>query len=275
MNSVNLEKKYIENRNGKIFYFSDKPFVDRPTVIFIHGLSSNHTTWVNIIGAFHEKKYNSIALDLRGHGFSDKTKNRDLYKISVFSEDLKKIIELEKIDKPILAGYSFGGSIAFDYAIKNPEAVGALIILGANHANPLEYRGLGFITRFGIWLVERLANLLLWQERKEYHYYQHGGAAGYWDSVLDGLRTMPISVNLWLITQTISFDFRNTINKIKAPVLLMYSRHDPFISETEINEIGEKMPKAKIIFSKTNSHFVGTNSQEEVTTEILEFLSNL
>ncbi len=275
MNNVDLEKKYIENRNGKVFYFSDISFPGRPTLIFIHGLSSNHTTWTGIINVLHENKYNSISVDLRGHGFSDKTKDKNLYQIPVFSEDLKKIVDKEKIEKPILVGYSFGGSISFDYAAKYPEFLGGLIVLGANHANPLEYRGLGFITRIGIWIVEQLANLLLWQERKEYHYYQHGKAAGYWDSVLDGLRTMPISVNLWLITQTVSFDFRDVIGKIKVPALLIYSGHDPFITKKEIGEVKEKLPDAKIIFSKTNSHFVGTNSQEEVTEEILEFLRNI
>ncbi|MCL5017051.1 MAG: alpha/beta hydrolase [Patescibacteria group bacterium] len=270
-----IKEKYIDTGRGKIFYWLSNSFPGKPTVVFLHGLSSNHTTWMKAMSILHEYKYNSLAWDMRGHGLSDKTKKRNLYELSVFSEDLCDIMKKEKIEKPIMVGYSFGGSVAIDCAIKDSKPLSGLILLGTNHANPMEYNGVGFLTGIGSKFVGLLAFLMLWQNRKEYYYYQHGKAVGYWDSVLDGLRTMPISVNLWLLIQTVSFDFRKTINKIKTPVTFINTKKDIFVTEKEIEDLKNELPNAKFIVSKTDSHFVGTNSQDEVIEIILGFLKTI
>ena len=152
-----LKEKFIETDKGKIVYWLDNSFPGRPTVIFLHGLSSNHTTWLNAMGVLHSHKYNSLAWDMRGHGSSDKTKKKGLYKLSVFSDDLEKIIKAEKIDNGILVGYSFGGSVAIDQVLKYPDSSRGLILISANHANPLEYNGFRFLTAWGSRLVNLLA----------------------------------------------------------------------------------------------------------------------
>lgn len=269
-----LKEKSIDTFAGKIFYWLDNSFPGRPTAFFLHGLSSNHTTWLNATGVLHEHKYNSLVWDMRGHGLSDKTKKRGLYKLPVFSEDLEKIINREQIEKPVLVGYSFGGSIAIEYAVKHAESLGGLILISANHADPMEYKGLGFLTMWGLGAANLLAFLMLWQSRQEYHYYRHGKVVGYWDSVWDGIRTMPISVNLWLFTQIVAFNFKNTIHKIKAPITIISAKKDPFVTAAEISDLKKELSHAKFIFSKTDSHFVGTNSQDEVAQIILDFLKN-
>lgn len=172
MNNSYLVEKSVQTDNGKIFYYLNKSFADKPIVIFLHGLSSNHTTWLNTIDLLNKNGYNSLAIDLRGHGLSDKTKNKKLYNLSVFSDDLEKIVQTEKINKFILVGYSFGGSIAIDYAIKRSQSLNGLVLISANHINPLEYKGIKFLTPLALGFINLLAFLLLWQKRKKYYYYQ-------------------------------------------------------------------------------------------------------
>ena len=54
------------------------------TVMLLHGLSSNHTTWLNFMETLAARGIRSIAPDLRGHGFSDKSKHKAWYALSVF-----------------------------------------------------------------------------------------------------------------------------------------------------------------------------------------------
>jgi pimeloyl-ACP methyl ester carboxylesterase len=270
--NFNFKENFVETGSGKIFYWMDNSFPSKPTIIFLHGLSSNHTTWLKIMNVLHEHEYNSLAWDMRGHGLSDKSKKESLYKMAVFSDDLKKIIEKEKIKKPVLVGYSFGGSVAMEYATNKTDSLGGLVLISANHANPMEYNGLGFLTFLGSQIVRFFAFLMLWQSRKEYYYYQHGKSVGYWDSVWDGFRTMPVSVNLWLIIQTVSFDFRKTIHKIKNPITFIYTLNDVFLTVKEIKDLKKELPDAKFIVSKTDSHFVGTNAQDEIIEIIFNFL---
>lgn len=274
MADFHLLKKSIDIPNGKIFYWLDNSFPDRPFVVLLHGLSSNHTTWLSIIEVLHINRFNSLALDLRGHGFSDKTKQRDLYALKVFSGDLQKILAEEQIKNLILIGYSFGGQIAVDFTARYQGCVKGLILISVNIAPPLKYLGLGFFTPLVVAGLSILAVLFFWQKRRNYHYYEHGRAVGYWNSVWDGLRTMPLAVNLWLLAQVVKMDLRSAIKQIKIPAVLTYGQKDVFITKKEINDMIKALPQAQLIISETPGHFIGTNSQAETARIILNFLKN-
>lgn len=274
MGNFNLEKKKVPTASGDIFYFINNSFPGRPFVIFLHGLSSNHTTWLKAMEILHENKYNSIAPDLRGHGFSDKSKNKEFYRMPIFSNDLREIIEKEKIDNFILVGYSFGGQIALDYILRSPKRVKGLILISVNHVNPLEYKGLKFLSPVTVWIFNLLAAFLLWQKKEKYYYYRHGEAVNYWDSVKDGLMTMPISVNLWMLSAVAGINFRDAIKNIKIPTVIVYGKNDFFITKKEVDDMAKAIKNAKIIISRNPSHFVGTNAQDETIEIILNFLNN-
>ena len=268
----NLEKKFVETNYGKIFYFINKPFPNRPMVVLIHGLSSNHTTWLNTINFLDENKYNSLAIELRGHGLSDKSKKREIYNFEIFSDDLDKIIEQEQIKKSILVGYSFGGVLAIKYTILYQNKLSGLILLSANYVNSLEYTSLFPFTWLLNILSSSLAYLMLWQGRKNYLYYQHGKVKGYWHSVRDGLRSMPISINIWMIKMMGNHDYREEIKSIKVPTYIAYGRNDYFVTEKEAHDMHNAIPNSELITSPTLGHFIATNSQDEVNQMILEFL---
>lgn len=270
-----FQKKSVRTANGKVFYYLENSFPGRPFVVLLHGLSSNHTTWLSAMEVLRANGYNCLAPDMRGHGHSDKTKNRALYKLDVFSDDLQKIIDGEQIKDCVLVGYSFGGQVAINYAAEHPERVKGLVLISANYAPPLKYIRLNLLTPLVSCFFDILAALLLRQKRQNYHYYQHGRAAGYWDSVWDGLRTMPVSVNFWLLAQVAKIDLKNEIKQIKAPTILVYGQKDAFITRAEINDLAKAVPNARLIISENPDHFVGTNSQGETARIILDFLSRL
>ncbi|MEK7647257.1 MAG: alpha/beta hydrolase [Patescibacteria group bacterium] len=274
MSSQYLTQKALQTKNGKIIYYADISFPERPTVFLLHGLASNHTTWLNIMDFLHSNKYNSIAPDLRGHGFSDKTKNKKLYELSIFSADLLGITKQENVSNLVLVGYSFGGGIAIDYADRYPEHVNGLVLISVNHKEPLQYVGLKFLTPVVSGFFNLAAALLSWQKRANYHYYKHGKIVGYWDSVQDGLRTMPISVNFWMLAQTFRIDLEDAIRRIKVPTTIVYGKRDAFVTRAEIDDMTQAMPGAEVVVSNNSSHFVSTNSQNETAEIVINFLKN-
>lgn len=274
MESPNLKEKNIETESGEIFYYKDEPSPGKPFVVFLHGLSANHTTWLEVIKILHGNKYNSLALDLRGHGSSSKTRKRSLYKLPVFTDDLKSIIDAENIKRFFLVGYSFGGSIVIDYAIKYPDSLLGLVLASANHTNPLEHKGIKFLTPLGYGFLNLLAFLLLWQKRKKYYYYKQGESRGYWHSVWIGLNTMPLSVNFWMLAQMGRLDFKKTIANIKAPTLIIRAQNDPFLSAAEAREMIKAIPNVEIVIPKHPSHFLASRAQEEIAQIILAFIKN-
>ncbi|KKU16103.1 MAG: Carboxylesterase (Est-1) [Candidatus Giovannonibacteria bacterium GW2011_GWB1_45_9b] len=270
-----IEKKTIESSAGKICYFKTAHVSGRPTVIFLHGLSANHTTWLNIMERLAAGGYNAVAPDIRGHGESDRTKEKSRYRLERFSNDLELIAKNEKLEKFILVGYSFGGGIAVDYSIKHLSHVAGLIIVSANYVNPLSYKNLGFLTPIAHRILLMLAALLRWQKREHYYKYDHASPAGYWHSTWIGLNTMPISVNFWMLAETAKFDFGKTIGNIIAPTLIVRAKSDPILSMAEAEDMARAMQSAKVVVSKHPSHFIASQSQEELAGIIINFLETL
>ncbi len=268
-----LQKKFVETGKGKIYYFLDNSFPSRPMVVFLHGLTANHTTWLNTMEFLRAQKYNTLALDMRGHGYSDKTKNKSFYELPIFCEDLNQIIARENIGKFFLVGYSFGGTVAIDFAIKNSQKLLGLVLVSTNYANPLEHLKLKFLTPLVLFFVNSAAFLLLWQKRKQYIYFREGSSRGYWHSVWTGLNTIPLSLMFWFWALVGRLDFKTTIQQIKTPTLIFRAKNDPFLSLKEASEMADSIPNAVIVTpQKNDTHFLPAHAWEEISEIILDFL---
>jgi pimeloyl-ACP methyl ester carboxylesterase len=275
MDKNDFEKKFIDSGRGKIYYSLQKSGQNPASVVFLHGLSSNHTTWIEIMKELEKNGLSSLALDLRGHGHSDKTRRRGWYKISIFSEDLEKIVEREKLDNFILVGYSFSGAIALDYYFQHPEKVKGIILISANHTNLLKYKKIAWLTPVLKNLINGFGWMLLWQKRKKYYYFEQGKSKGYWDSTLKGFGTMPLSINYWMLSESGSFDYSQDIKKIKCPVLIIRSSQDIFFTRKEMDEMSQKIPDCEAITLNETSHFLATAHQDKIKELIVNFIKKV
>jgi pimeloyl-ACP methyl ester carboxylesterase len=265
-------EKRFETGEGKICYYVINDFPGRPTVLFLHGLSANHTTWEKTAGVLKNLKINCLLPDLRGHGHSDKKKKKSLYTFERFSRDLELILKKEKIEKVIIVGYSFGGSLAIDFSLRYPERTAGLVLLSANHVNPLKYWRLPFLiplARAGVFI---LSCLFIWQKRKKYSYYRPLSSKGYWKSVWLGFKTMPWSINLWMLLMMGRLDMKDELGKIKVPVWIVHASRDPFVSRAEVKDMMSSLSYAREIISKNHNHFLATAAADEMTEVIIKFL---
>ncbi|MBU3901669.1 alpha/beta hydrolase [Patescibacteria group bacterium] len=273
MNNPHPQKKSIDTQNGKIFYWLDNSFPGRPCLVFLHGLSANHTTWLTTARALEKLQLNVLLLDLRGHGHSDKTKQRDLYRWPVFSQDLHNIICQENLTSLILIGYSFGGTIALDYAGRYPDSIAGLIIVSANYLNPLRYKRLSLLTWPAYGVLSFLAWLILWQKRKNYFYYDQDKTQSYWESTFIGLTTMPLSINFWMLAEYAKLNLTDAIGRINCPTLIIKSQHDLLLSSAETQDMALLIKNAAVLTLKKNTHFLASRHQDEITEIIINFLN--
>src|SRR5919106_879321 len=97
------------------------------TFVFVHGFGGHAEQWQYQLQKFALEN-RVIALDLRGHGLSDKpSKGYDLPQII---EDLETAVTLLKVKGNfVLVGHSFGGAIVTEYALKHPDRVERLILI--------------------------------------------------------------------------------------------------------------------------------------------------
>ncbi|CRZ33989.1 pimeloyl-ACP methyl ester carboxylesterase [Herbinix hemicellulosilytica] len=98
-------------------------------MILLHGNGENLEYFRNQIEYFG-RFYRVIAIDTRGHGKSPRGEKP--FTITQFAEDLYDFMVLKGIQKAIILGFSDGGNIALNFALKHLDMVEKLILNGAN-----------------------------------------------------------------------------------------------------------------------------------------------
>jgi long-chain acyl-CoA synthetase len=117
---------------------------DRParTMVFIHGFGGSARQWKYQLQTFSQDA-RVIALDLRGHGLSDKPLTS--YNMPELLGDVEAALKALGVGVPragkfALVGHSFGGAIVAEYAATHPEQIEKLVLIAASgeyHMLPL------------------------------------------------------------------------------------------------------------------------------------------
>ena len=106
---------------------------DGPPVLFIHGWSGNQMCWRHQVDSALVEEFRVVALDLRGHGMSDRPLDAGRYQDArLWAADIAAVIEQLNLDRPTLVGWSYGGFVICDYLRAYGEsAVSAINFVGA------------------------------------------------------------------------------------------------------------------------------------------------
>jgi non-heme chloroperoxidase len=100
-------------------------------VLFLHGISQCRLAWDRQLRSDLGRDLRLVAMDLRGHGLSEKP--RDGYgDAALWAADVHAVITSLELDRPILCGWSYGGVVIGDYLSHHGEAaVGGIALVGA------------------------------------------------------------------------------------------------------------------------------------------------
>lgn len=100
---------------------------DKDPFLLVHGLASNARTWDHVAEYLNERGHRVISIDQRGHGLSDKPDEG--YGFDEVTADLRELMQALEIEKPVLAGQSWGGNVVLDYATRWPETLSGLVLV--------------------------------------------------------------------------------------------------------------------------------------------------
>lgn len=101
------------------------------TVVLVHGLGLNRHSWQWQVPAL-SPGYRVITYDLHGHGESSVPPQTP--SLTVFSEQLRELLDHLGLSKPSVFGFSLGGMIVRRFAMDHGERLEALGILHSAHA---------------------------------------------------------------------------------------------------------------------------------------------
>lgn len=130
-----VEHKYADSKGVKIHYAALTPKSDgsAPLVVMIHGFPDFWYSWRKQMRALANNGYRAVAVDLRGYNLSDKPKGVDNYAMPLLVSDIAAVVKAEGVERAVIVGHDWGGSVAWNVAMRKPEITELLIICNLPH----------------------------------------------------------------------------------------------------------------------------------------------
>ncbi|MBB3655733.1 pimeloyl-ACP methyl ester carboxylesterase [Rhizobium sp. BK650] len=201
-------------------------------ILFIHGGLGNADVWGHQVADF-AKDHLVIVADSRGHGRS--TRSQRPFGYDLMTSDYAALLDYLKIGKVTLVGWSDGGIIGIDMAMKYPEKLTRVIAQAAN------------VTTDGV-----KADVMNNKTFNDYinvageYYKKLSPTPNEYDSFVNQISQMWATQPAWTVAD---------LGKITVPVTLAIGDHDEAIKLDHTELMAKEIPGAKLVILKDASHF--------------------
>jgi 3-oxoadipate enol-lactonase len=229
--------------------------------------------WYNQIPVF-SKKYRTIVYDVRGSGKTESPQGD--YSMSLFVEDLESLMKAINVEKAFFLGFSMGGRIALNLAIKHPEMVKALIMANSPAISrppssespkrpPIDIEPLkqGNIEQFAEIMTESaLSPGFKSRNPSAFKKYVEVKAQNRPEGLVRLMKTLGVMAS------------SPDLSKIKCPVLFITGEKDPLISIEQCEQAQQAVPGSQLVIMPTG-HASAIEMPDEFNSAVLEFLTRI
>lgn len=201
-------------------------------ILFIHGGLGNADVWGKQIADF-ARDHLVIVADSRGHGRS--TRSQQPFGYDLMTSDYVALLDYLKISKVTLVGWSDGGIIGIDMAMKHPEKLTHVIAQAAN------------VTTDGV-KADVMSNKIF----NEYinvageYYKKLSPTPNEYEAFVNQISEMWATQPAWTAAD---------LGKITVPVTLAIGDHDEAVKLDHTQMMAKEIPGAKLVILKDASHF--------------------
>ncbi len=248
---------------------------DAPAIVFVHG-TGGHLETFNRNVFEHAKHFRVLALDMVGHGFSDKPDHP--YEIRHYVEHLNKFLTAVGVDSAHLHGESLGGWIVAQYAIDHPERVNRLVLNTAGGLNTDEQ----VMQRVYNNTMNAVRNASAETVRKRLEWLVHDPA-----EIPDDLVELRLTIytqpgfersmeNI-LCLQNMEIRMRNvltdeSLSGIRSSTLVIWTEHDPTAPIATGERFAKAIPDARLVVMEGCAHWPQWEKTEVFNKLHIDFL---
>lgn len=230
---------------------------DGKPILFLHGLSQCRLTWNKQLHSDLARDFRLVAMDLRGHGRSEKP--RDVYGDSrLWADDVHAVIQSLRLDRPVLSGSSYGGIVIADYVLHYGEDgiagtnwVGAISRLGEPIIES-GFIGAEFLTAAPAFFSENVEESATALERLVRLSFPREPAPEDLYFFLGFNVIVPPHVRQGLFARTLDHD--PVIQRMRKPMLLSYGKRDAVVLPAMGKHIAGLAPHAKLSIYQSAGH---------------------
>ena len=244
-----------------------------PDIVFFHGWGMNSEVWQETARVLSEN-YRVHLIDLPGFGQN----NHESCDYEI--DSLTQMILPHLPEQAIIVGWSMGGLLAMNIAVKFPQRISKLILIASNAQFvasddwPTAMRPEildGFVKNLSEDYQQTLQRFLMLQARGgdnsretiralKHRLYQHGEPAA-----------PALSGGLALLKNT---KLVNQLSDIKVPVLLLYGKLDALVPVAAAEKMAQAIPDAKLHIFQKAAHAPFISHYNEFINEVDRFLND-
>lgn len=119
---------YAPVNGTKIYY---EVYGEGKPIVLLHGaFYTIEMNWAELIPEL-SKTRKVIAIEMQGHGHSPYSERK--LDIVTLAKDVEEVMNYLKIDSADVAGYSMGGSVAYQFAVQSPKRLRKLVIISSTY----------------------------------------------------------------------------------------------------------------------------------------------
>jgi pimeloyl-ACP methyl ester carboxylesterase len=270
-----MPTKYTDVKGHATYYFYSGPttlpdvvpdFSRGRKIVLVHGAGGNGHSWHNQVDGL-SSKHSPVAFDLPGHGRSSGVEG--LRTVGDYAEFLAAFMDALKFKAAVIAGWSMGGAIAMEFALRYPartEAL-ALVATAAKFTIPPDR-------------VEGLRAIAMGRAPQSFltDGYSPKTVKEKFDLVREGwmeqIKTDP-RVRYTDILACAEVDLQNSIGKIAKPALVLAGADDVSTPPAQAELIKSKIPGAQLKVVADAGHMLPRERPDEVNAELEQFLAEL
>ncbi|MGI9325515.1 MAG: alpha/beta fold hydrolase [Pseudomonadales bacterium] len=220
-------------------------------VLLVHGGLGSADNWGNQVSELAQH-HQVIVADSRGHGRS--TRSDKPFSYELMANDYVALLDYLKIERVAIVGWSDGGIIGLDIAMRSADRVAKLWAFGANTSH------LGLKENFGEHPVFVAATAELGAE-----YKRLSPTPNDYDGFLAAIGRM------W---ETQPNYKPEAISRIATPTVIAVGEYDEAIKSEHSEEIVRLIPGAKLLVLPSVSHYAPWQNPQLVNREIQAFLDS-
>ena len=220
-------------------------------VVLLHGGLANSDYWGNQVRAL-APTHRVILMDSRGHGRS--TRDAEPFGYDRMADDVVGLLDVLKVPRADIVGWSDGGIIALDLAMRHPGRVGKIFAFAANTVTSGVQPD-----------VEKNATFAAFIERAGKEYEKLSATPKEYKAFVEQISHMWFSQPNWTDAE---------LATIKAPTLIVDGDHDEAIKRDHTEYIARTIPGAGLLILPNVSHFAFLQDSGFFNFAILHFLGD-
>jgi pimeloyl-ACP methyl ester carboxylesterase len=236
------------------------------TLLFMHGWAGSGLYFDEVIGELDLNALQVVTMDFRGHGDSEKAVKP--YGPDRIADDVWAVADAAGVTKIVLVGFSMSGKFAQYAALRRPDRVSGLVLVGGFPASEIPFPQdlvRDWVGRAGD--RERIREVLG-------PFISEPVEATVLDRFLLNAVTVPAPVLECTLQTCISTSFADRVESLQMPILVVGGRRDPVFPPEAVAHLARSLPCARGI-SLPCSHEIPMERPRELAHLIEAFVSGL